>query len=346
MKCHRRSLAATLGGAVLAGSLALGMVSATPATAAPSSPAATASAPSSQLDHLLRGSEVTFVNRSQTDVFVPGHGWISPGHRAFFEGANDHHDDVAFKVITADHLEIPIYVHNPLSSSAYLQVEGTKMEFDGIVSSQGKNFAVDYIPEGIPGPAPVTLATTGAPAAAAAPAAEAKKKRWVLEYLDTSRPWAHEHIHHLGEDDGVKGFIVNHTGADLKMRIGGHIDTKSHMTLRDGERMMFFDAHELDSGRGTNVQILTPSGNGVAYFVELGDPFIGFAHAKVWNARSELIGDEGLSEGDTRSYISHPSHKDSYLHLKREKDQSLPTEHDSYKTRDWATFTLELTGRS
>lgn len=146
----RRGLLRIVAATLLTLLAALGFATTASATA-PVPPPVTASA-SSQYDHALVGSFVTFVNDSPETVtlnYLPYEKsryvdvTLEPGDRMDLRGSNCGADDVkaTIKTVRGD---LPLYAHNPAFNEAYVQVHGHKWLGNGTDTIEGHTFSVTW----------------------------------------------------------------------------------------------------------------------------------------------------------------------------------------------------------
>ena len=301
----------------LIGPAAAAQAAPTPRPAAASHVEAVGPAQTEAPQHAVKGTKINIMNGSSHAIQI-GDTWLppKPGHGQPYdidlEGASGSGDDISSSFrVDVDGPSMPLYGHNPATSSAYLQVGGQKIFESSSIMAGGVKLDVKFHSGNI------------------------DFKKWTITAVDDSI-YDHSFVHHTGENDGVKGFVRNEAKSPVTFETNGH-----PMTLKPGEKMIYFDARRvMNDELGTT---FTVSGNGDrGYHAEVVDPYVGRTFAKVQQVEGEGKDFRYFSEGDSSRYEWGGG---MTLTVKRENYAKLPVAFENWHTEDWANYTFTITDR-
>lgn len=297
-----------------------GLANSPSAQATPSAPAAPA-APASKainLQHVGHGSWFSFENKSGTGtITVAGEG-VHNGHTTSFKGAhtgNDWSGQASFR----DGTTVDLHANNPFTSEAYFQVGPYKIYREAYVKHNGKHFHVKF---------KATAWDTGD---------KVLYKAWDVTCTGDNGFYDHEFVHHLGDVDGVKGTVMNKTKKAVTLKAGG-----ASMTLKPGQRMLYFDAGLYHGDRGTEFTVSNPDREHDTFKIEAVDPSIGYPKATV--ATGSGVKDvTHYSEKQSKSFSNDGG--DLRVTVTRQGDHKLPCVYENFETSDWAVFDIDITDK-
>lgn len=294
-----------------------GVISPAAAQAAPvPPPAATIQSETQSLQHAAKGTKIHILNDSSQAIQI-GDTWLPPRvahlqpYSIDLEGASGRGDDISSSFrVGEDGDRMPLYGHNPVATSAYLQVGGQKIFESSTMMAGGVQLDVKFNSGNI------------------------TFKGWTIRVSDGSA-YDHQFVHHTDNNDGIKGFVRNQAPFPVTIDSNG-----VKMTLKPGQKMIYFDSREVQDEDGTSFSV---SGNGdPGYYVEAFDPNIGYPLADVRQVDGDAKQRHSYSEGDEKKY---QWGKGMTFTVKREDDAKLPVPFENWHTEDWANFTFTISAR-
>lgn len=313
---HRTRTASLLIAGVLAAGITAGAVAPAFALPAPSA-APTAAAAPAHVDGNLKwdevGSKVTVINKSNHTFkgFKPGEQILQKeGKGKMSAFPSQETKDVYFSLPT-DNGNLSSIAHNPMSMSAYLKLGHAEFSGDTRITLDGSLYQINF-----------------------ASAGKFTTKCWTISYLGKA-PFDHSWVHHYkSEEDGVKGYVVNETGKDVRVKVGG-----CDIDLKKDQRLVYFDSDAYGDGRGAAFDFRKSGEAHQVASIRMSDPYVGYPIADV-----DLGGKHNYakySEGEERTYGDAGS--GIKITVKRHADAKLPVLWEDYgMTSDWALFDITL----
>jgi len=292
----------------------------TPKPADPAAPASTPAVPTTPADgsvsHSGKGTSIWFYNTTDAPIKV-GDTVVPKGGHIHLSGKNGDGDDVATTVSDETGKQIKLYGHNPRMKEAYLQFEGTKVYETSLIKSGGMNFKVTWSGD------------------------DGAYKNWRVHMVNTAG-YDYEFVHRTDSEDGTKGTVVNKASRTAIVHLGG-----TDYKLAPGQSLLFFDAHQFESGpfsinKGIEMSIyggeMSPQW---PYKVKMWDTLASYPQATV-GKDGTYDRDHSFAENTSRSY-HWGNWRALNLDITREADGRMEVVQETDETEDWAHFTVTIT---